>query len=190
MSLSKAPTHLPGTAPLPDSPLERLCICQFIVNEEVFLLLANAAKSSYDQGEHCLSALFFTFLTCWHVEFLNICAFLFLYTLTYTCRQSWSCKSSQEALEHPWVDLQCNFRCVNEGPVVWFKCLVSVNSSEFSPLFSVKVKKSSPKSLWADRRYTVGQLSADSIPTVNRKLLNSMIRINSVALNEISICNV
>ena len=42
-----------------------------------FLLLANAVKSSYDQGEHCLSALFFTFLTCWYVQFLNISAFLF-----------------------------------------------------------------------------------------------------------------
>ena len=155
-----------------------------------FLLLANAVKSSYDQGEHCLSALFFTFLTCWHVQFLNICAFLFLYKLTSTCRQSWSWKSSQEALEHPWVDLQCHFRWVNKGSVVWFKCLVSVNSSEFSPLISVKVKKSSPKSLSADRWYTVGQLSADSIPTVNQKLPNSMIRINSIALNEISICNV
>ena len=155
-----------------------------------FLLLANAVKSSNDQGEHCLSALFFTFLTCWHVQFLNICAFLFLYKLTSTCRQSWSCKSSQEALEHPWVDLQCHFRWVNEGCVVWFKCLVSVNFSEFSPLVSVKVKKSSPKSLSADCRYTVGQLSANSIPTANRKLPNSMIRINSIALNEISISNV
>ena len=40
-------------------------------------------------------------------------------------------------------------------------------------LCSVKVKKSSPKSLSADCRYTVGQLSAGSIPTVNRQLTNS-----------------
>ena len=37
----------------------------------------------------------------------------------------------------------------------------------------VKVKNSSPKSLSADFRYTVGQLSAGSIPTVNRQLTNS-----------------
>ena len=38
---------------------------------------------------------------------------------------------------------------------------------------TVKVKNSSPKSLSADCRYTVGQLSAGSIPTVNRQLTNS-----------------
>ena len=37
----------------------------------------------------------------------------------------------------------------------------------------VKVKNSSPKSLLAYCRYTVGQLSAGSIPTVNRQLTNS-----------------
>ena len=39
--------------------------------------------------------------------------------------------------------------------------------------FWVKVKNSFPKSLSADCRYTVGQLSAGSIPTVNRQLTNS-----------------
>ena len=38
---------------------------------------------------------------------------------------------------------------------------------------TVKVKNSSPKSLSADCRYTVGQLSAGSVPTVNRQLTNS-----------------
>ena len=37
----------------------------------------------------------------------------------------------------------------------------------------VIVKKSSPKNLSADCRYTVSQLSAGSIPTVNRQLTNS-----------------
>ena len=37
----------------------------------------------------------------------------------------------------------------------------------------VIVKKSSPKNLSADCRYTVGQLSAGSIPTVNQQLTNS-----------------
>ena len=35
------------------------------------------------------------------------------------------------------------------------------------------MKNSSPKSLSADCRYTVGQLSAGSIPTINRQLTNS-----------------
>ena len=39
--------------------------------------------------------------------------------------------------------------------------------------FSIKVKNSSPKSLSADCRYTVGQLSAGSISTVNGQLTNS-----------------
>ena len=34
---------------------------------------------------------------------------------------------------------------------------------------SVKVKNSSPKTLSADCRYTVGQLSAGSIPTVDQQ---------------------
>ena len=38
---------------------------------------------------------------------------------------------------------------------------------------TVKVKKSSPKSLSADCRYAVGQLSAGSIPTVNRQLTDT-----------------
>lgn len=190
MSLWKAPTHLPGTAPLPESPLERLCICQFIVDEEVFFASCKCCQKLLWSRWALLICTVLYLFNLLARTILNICAFLFLYKLTSTCRQSWSWKSSQEALEHPWVDLQCHFRWVNEGSVVWFKCLVSANSSEFSPLISVKVKKSSPKSLSADRWYTVGQLSADSIPTVNQKLPNSMIRINSIALNEISICDV
>ena len=40
-------------------------------------LLANAVNSGYDQGERCLSAVFFALLTCWHVQFSKIFAFLF-----------------------------------------------------------------------------------------------------------------
>ena len=45
-------------------------------------VLANAVNSGYDQGEHCLSPMFFALLTCWHVQFLKIFAFLFLHKLT------------------------------------------------------------------------------------------------------------
>ena len=38
-------------------------------------LLANAVNSGYDQGECCLSAVFFALLTCWHVQFSKIFAF-------------------------------------------------------------------------------------------------------------------
>ena len=38
-------------------------------------LLANAVNSGYDQGERCLSAVFFALLTCWHVQFSKIFAF-------------------------------------------------------------------------------------------------------------------
>ena len=40
-------------------------------------LLANAVNSGYDQGERCLSAVFFALLTCWHLQFSKIFAFLF-----------------------------------------------------------------------------------------------------------------
>ena len=40
-------------------------------------LLANAVNSGYDQGERCLSPMFFTLLICWHVQFSKIFAFLF-----------------------------------------------------------------------------------------------------------------
>ena len=40
-------------------------------------LLANAVNSGYDQGERCLSPKFFALLTCWHVQFSKIFAFLF-----------------------------------------------------------------------------------------------------------------
>ena len=40
-------------------------------------LLANAVNSGYDQGERCLSPKFFAMLTCWHVQFSKIFAFLF-----------------------------------------------------------------------------------------------------------------
>ena len=40
-------------------------------------LLANTVNSGYDQGERCLSPMFFALLTCWHVQFSKIFAFLF-----------------------------------------------------------------------------------------------------------------
>ena len=40
-------------------------------------LLANAVNSGYYQGERCLSPMFFALLTCWHVQFSKIFAFLF-----------------------------------------------------------------------------------------------------------------
>ena len=40
-------------------------------------LLENAVNSGYDQGERCLSPMFFALLTCWHVKFWKIFAFLF-----------------------------------------------------------------------------------------------------------------
>ena len=45
--------------------------------ESFLFLLANAVKSGYDQGERCLSPMFFALLTCWHVQFWKIFAFLF-----------------------------------------------------------------------------------------------------------------
>ena len=53
-------------------------------------LLANAVNSGYDQGEHCLSPKFFALLTCWHVQFSKIFAFLFSLILTSIYRQNWS----------------------------------------------------------------------------------------------------
>ena len=57
-------------------------------------LLANAVNSGYDQGERCLSPVFFALLTCWHVQFSKIFAFLrsFLQKLTSIYRQNWSCE--------------------------------------------------------------------------------------------------
>ena len=47
-------------------------------HREFFLsLLANTVNSGYDQGERCLSAVFFALLTWWHVQFSKIFAFLF-----------------------------------------------------------------------------------------------------------------
>ena len=40
-------------------------------------LLANAVNSGYDQGEHCLSPMFFALLTFWHVQFSEIFTSLF-----------------------------------------------------------------------------------------------------------------
>ena len=57
-----------------------ICFCQLTVNETVFLsLLANAVNSGYDRGERCFicSAVFLAMLTCWHVQFSKIFAFLF-----------------------------------------------------------------------------------------------------------------
>ena len=55
-----------------------ICFFQLTVNEKVFLsLLANAVNSGYDRGGRCLSAVFFAMLTCWHVQFSKIFAFLF-----------------------------------------------------------------------------------------------------------------
>ena len=42
-----------------------------------FVASSNAVNSDYDQGERCLSAVFFALLTCWHVQFSKIFAFLF-----------------------------------------------------------------------------------------------------------------
>ena len=33
-----------------------------------FVASSNAVNSGYDQGEGCLSAVFFALLTCWHVQ--------------------------------------------------------------------------------------------------------------------------
>ena len=46
------------------------------------------------------------------------------------------------------------------------------------------MKNSSPESLSADCRYTVGQLSASSIPTVNRQLTNSKPTLNNKDLQK------
>ena len=57
-----------------------ICFCQLTVNETVFLsLLANAVNSGYDRGQRCFicSAVFLAMLTCWHVQFSKIFAFLF-----------------------------------------------------------------------------------------------------------------
>ena len=48
-------------------------------------LTANAVKSGYDQGERCSSPMFFALLTCCHVQFSKIFAFLFS-----PYRQNWS----------------------------------------------------------------------------------------------------
>ena len=40
-------------------------------------LLTNAVNNGYDQGERCLSPMFFALLTCWYVQFSKIFAFLF-----------------------------------------------------------------------------------------------------------------
>ena len=57
-----------------------------------FSLLANAVNSGYDRDERCLSPVFFALLTCWHVQFSKIFAFLFLHKLTSIYRQDWSCE--------------------------------------------------------------------------------------------------
>ena len=41
-----------------------------------FLQMLSTA-AAYDQGERCLSPMFFALLTCWHVLFSKIFAFLF-----------------------------------------------------------------------------------------------------------------
>ena len=73
-----------------------ICFCQLTVNETVFLsLLANAVNSGYDRGERCFicSAVFLAMLTCWHVQFSKIFAFLFfLNKLTSISRQNWFCE--------------------------------------------------------------------------------------------------
>ena len=55
-----------------------------------FLASSNAVNSGYDQGERCLSAVFFALLTCWHAKFsINLPSF-FLHKLTSIYRQNWS----------------------------------------------------------------------------------------------------
>ena len=62
------------------------------MNEKVFFVASckNAVNSGYDQGERCLSPMFFALLTCWHVQFSKIFAFLFSLILTSIYRQNWS----------------------------------------------------------------------------------------------------
>ena len=55
-------------------------------------LLVNAVNSGYDQGERCLSPMSFALLTCWHVQFSKMFAFLFLHKLTSIYRQNWCCE--------------------------------------------------------------------------------------------------
>ena len=45
--------------------------------ESFFVASSDTVNSGYDQGERCLSAVFFALLTCWHVQFSKIFAFLF-----------------------------------------------------------------------------------------------------------------
>ena len=47
--------------------------------------------ATYDQGERCLSAVFFALLTCWHGQFSNwYLPSFFLHKLTSIYRQNWS----------------------------------------------------------------------------------------------------
>ena len=55
-------------------------------------LLANAVNSGYDQGERCLSPMFFALLTCWHVQFRKYLPSSFLHKLTSIYGQNWSCE--------------------------------------------------------------------------------------------------
>ena len=61
------------------------------MNETVFFVASsNAVNSDYDQGERCLSAVFFALLTCWHVQFSKNLPSFFLHKLTSIYRQNWS----------------------------------------------------------------------------------------------------
>ena len=80
------------------------------MNEKVFLsLLANALNSGYDQSERCLSAVFFPLLTCWHVQFSKIFAFLFLHKLTSIYWQNWCCEKIPKSQKS---DKAASFSCV------------------------------------------------------------------------------
>ena len=79
------------------------CFCHLTVKEKVFFVASsNAVNSGYDQGERCLSAVFFALLTCWHVQFSNNLPSFFLDKLTSIYRQNQSCKkipNSQNSLK-------------------------------------------------------------------------------------------
>ena len=99
------------------------------------------------------------------------------------------CQSSQNAKVNRFcfLFLEKKIDCCCQNSFLFFCQLLSVlpekTVASFRPMLPVtlvKVKKSSPKSLSTNCRYTVGQLSPDSIPTVNRQLNNSKLRLKKL----------
>ena len=91
------------------------------------LLLANAVNSAHDQGECCLSAVFFALLTCWHVQFSKIFACLPFFLRKWICiyRQNWYCEeipSSQNSDKAASLILLCSgkhcFKCIKKSGTV------------------------------------------------------------------------